>query len=112
MNLRAKYVILKATTIVLGALSIPWSTFVGFSFGEGRYFIGAVALCAQTVVALVDGYIWFWVLENMRDKMQKETAMQYHKSINEESELRPFPADNSLAIHSPGELAVNKKVQR
>ncbi|NWF77687.1 MAG: hypothetical protein HXY36_03735 [Chloroflexi bacterium] len=70
MSLRTKYAVLKATTIVLGALSIPWSTFVGFCFGEGRYFTGVVALCIQTAVALIDGYIWFWVLENMRIKIQ------------------------------------------
>ena len=71
MSLRTKYTILKATTIVIGALSIPWSTFVGFCFGEGRYFTGLVALCLQTVVSLVDGYIWFWVLENMRNRLEE-----------------------------------------
>jgi hypothetical protein len=25
-------------------------------------------------VSLADGYIWFWVLENMKDRMQKEPA--------------------------------------
>jgi hypothetical protein len=71
MNLRTKYRILKATTIVIGALSIPWGTFIGFCFGEGRYSIALVALCVQVAVSLTDGYIWFWVLENMRDKMDK-----------------------------------------
>jgi hypothetical protein len=72
MNLRTKYKILKATTIVIGALSIPWGTFIGFCFGEGRYTIGLVALCAQVAISLADGYIWFWVLENMREKIEKE----------------------------------------
>ena len=76
MNLRTKYAMLKATTIVIGALSIPVSTFVGFCFGEGRYSIGVVALCAQTVVSLADGYIWFWVLENMKGKMAERTTKQ------------------------------------
>ena len=79
MNLRNKYVILKAITIFIGALSIPWSTFVGFCFGEGRYFIGVVALCCQTAVSLIDGYIWFWVLENMRNRMQGEAGKQDSK---------------------------------
>jgi hypothetical protein len=74
MNLRTKYKILKATTIVIGALSIPWGTFIGFCFGEGRYTIGLAALCAQVIVSLADGYIWFWVLENMKDKMEKEVV--------------------------------------
>ena len=73
MNLRAKYRLLKATTIALGALGIPWGTFIGFCFGDGRYSVGVVALCIQVAVSLADGYIWFWVLENMRDKMAKET---------------------------------------
>jgi len=71
MNLRTKYAVLKATTIALGALSIPWSTFIGFCFGEGRYSTGVVALCLQTAVALIDGYIWFWVLENMRNGLEE-----------------------------------------
>ena len=74
MNLRTKYKILKATTIVIGALSIPWGTFIGFCFGEGRYSTGLVALSVQVAVSLTDGYIWFWVLENMRNKMEKESV--------------------------------------
>ncbi len=74
MSLRAKYRLLKAVTIALGALSIPWGTFIGFCFGDGRYSVGVVALCLQVAVSLADGYIWFWVLENMRDKMAKEPA--------------------------------------
>jgi hypothetical protein len=74
MNLRAKYRLLKATTVALGALSIPWGTFIGFCFGEGRYSVGLVALCLQVAVSLADGFIWFWVLENMKDRLQKETA--------------------------------------
>ena len=72
MNLQTKYKLLKATTIVIGALSIPWGTFIGFCFGEGRYSTGLVALVIQVVVSLTDGYIWFWVLENMKTKMEKE----------------------------------------
>jgi hypothetical protein len=72
ISLQTKYAALKATTIALGALSIPWGTFIGYCFGEGRYFIGVVALCLQTVVALIDGYIWFWVLENMANRIEKE----------------------------------------
>lgn len=72
MRTRNKYMLLKGTTIFFGALSIPWSTFTGFCFGDGRYFTGLVSLAAQTAVALVDGYIWFWVLENMKNKIQGE----------------------------------------
>ncbi len=71
MNLQNKYKILKTTTIVTGALSIPWGTFTGFCFGEGRYVTGLVALCIQVAISVADGYIWFWVLENMKKKMDK-----------------------------------------
>jgi len=74
MSLRTKYAVLKATTIALGALSIPWSTYIGFCFGEGRYSTGLVALCVQTVVSLIDGYIWFWVLENMKRRLEVESG--------------------------------------
>jgi hypothetical protein len=73
MSLRTKYRLLKATTIVIGALSIPWGTFIGFSFGERRYTIGLVALCVQVAISLADGYIWFWVLENMKGKIERES---------------------------------------
>jgi hypothetical protein len=81
MNLRAKYKMLKAMTIVLGALSIPWGTFIGYCFGEGRYFIGLVALCLQVAVSLVDGYVWFWVMENMKEKMEKEQLNSSDKAL-------------------------------
>ena len=74
MNLQIKYKLLKATTIVIGALSIPWGTFIGFCFGDGRYSIGLAALCLQVVISLADGYIWFWVLENMKVKIEQESA--------------------------------------
>ncbi len=79
MNLRTKYKMLKATTIVIGALSIPWGTFIGFCFGEGRYTIGLVALCVQVAISLADGYIWFCVLENMKGKLEKELETSLDK---------------------------------
>ncbi|MBI4285919.1 MAG: hypothetical protein HY670_08510 [Chloroflexi bacterium] len=79
MSLRTKYRILKATTITIGALSIPWGTFIGFCFGEGRYSTALVALSVQVAVSVADGFIWFWVLENMRAKMENEPV----KSANE-----------------------------
>ena len=74
MNLQAKYKLLKATTIAIGALSIPWGTFIGFCFGEGRYSTGLVALILQVAVSIADGYVWFWVLENMKDKIEKDNV--------------------------------------
>ena len=91
MRLQTKYKMLKATTIFFGALSIPWSTFTGFCFGDGRYFTGIVSLAAQTVVALVDGYIWFWVLENMKNKIQGETGITGN-SVSNHGEACPFLA--------------------
>ena len=80
MNLQTKYKLLKATTIVIGALSIPWGTFIGFCFGDGRFSIGLVALCAQVTVSLADGYIWFWVLEHMKGKLDKGSAISSGKA--------------------------------
>ena len=74
MNPQTKYKLLKATTITVGALSIPWGTFIGFCFGEGRFFTGMVSLGLQVAVSLADGYVWFWVLENMKDKLDKDNV--------------------------------------
>lgn len=82
MNLLTKYKLLKATTIMIGALSIPWGTFIGFCFGEGRYSIALVALCLQVMISLADGYIWFWVLENMKGKLEKESANSSEKATD------------------------------
>lgn len=83
MKLQTKYKFLKGTTIVLGALSIPWGTFAGFCFGDGRYVTGLISLFTQTVVALVDGYIWCWVLEKMTNRIQEETIKEPIKDIKE-----------------------------
>jgi len=104
MKLQKKYTILKATTIALGALTIPWGTFTGFCFGEGRYFTGLVSLCAQTAVALADGYIWFWVLENMRNRIQEETAKESDSDITERGMICPlFSNINSARASLSGE---------
>jgi hypothetical protein len=71
MSLRTKYRLLKSITILIGALTIPWGTFIGFCFGEGRYSIAVAALTVQVLISLTDGYIWFWVMENMKEKMEK-----------------------------------------
>jgi hypothetical protein len=80
MNLRTKYKMLKGMTILLGALSIPWGTYIGFCFGEGRYSTGLVALGVQVAVSLADGYIWFWVMENMKEKIEKELTISADKA--------------------------------
>jgi hypothetical protein len=80
MNLRTKYKMLKGLTIVLGALSIPWGTYIGFCFGEGHYSTGLVALSLQVAVSLADGYIWFWVMENMKEKIENELTTSTNKA--------------------------------
>jgi hypothetical protein len=64
MNLR--YKVLKMVTIILGALSIPLSTYVGFCFGVEEYCRGLVLLSLETALAIIDGCIYLWVLEHMR----------------------------------------------
>lgn len=66
-----RYQLAKMTTVLLGALSIPWGTFTGYCFGEGRYSTGLVSLALQFLVALADGWIWLWVLEQIGDKYGK-----------------------------------------
>ena len=79
MSLPVKYNILRGTTIFLGAVSIPLSTFIGFCFGEGRVSTGLVFLLFQTFIALTDGYIWFWVLEHMDAKVKSEGTNAYEE---------------------------------
>jgi hypothetical protein len=119
MKLQTKYVFLKATTIFFGALSIPWSTFTGFCFGDGRYYTGLISLAAQTAVALVDGYIWFWVLENMKTRIQGEGDRVGIPSSNRRvsspslpqngQALTGLPSANPAAIHVTTQLDGLKK---
>lgn len=98
MKIQTKYKLLKGTTIMLGALSIPWGTFTGFCFGDGRYTTGLVSLFAQTIVALVDGYIWCWVLEKMTNKMHMETLKDPLKKNSETSRVAcPLVLNRSTA---------------
>ncbi len=85
MSLHSKYTLLRATTITLGAVSIPLSTFVGFCFGDGRYSMGMVFLGLQTLLSLLDGYIWFWVLEHMDYRIKEEER----KTVTEQAKLEP-----------------------
>ena len=89
MSLRSKYLLLRATTIALGALSIPLSTFVGFCFGEGRYSVGMVFLGLQTFLSLLDGFIWFWVLEHMDAKIKEEEQLNAQAAVTQVSPIRP-----------------------
>jgi hypothetical protein len=65
----------------------------GFSFKEveagwlshlgncaGWYSTGVVGLCLQTVVALIDGYIWFWVLDNLKNRLEEESGKSKNSS--------------------------------
>jgi hypothetical protein len=54
---------LKAITIGLGALSIPWSMFVGYSFGQGHWVVGTGALCGEVIVYVVDSLVWWRLME-------------------------------------------------
>ena len=65
---RLRYRVLKQVTIAIGALSIPWSMFTGFSLGEGHISVGLLSLGLQVVVAVVDSNIWFWCLERMNER--------------------------------------------
>ena len=96
MKLRTKYVILKSVTIAISALSIPWGTFIGFCFGDGRYVIGIIALCVLTTVSLLDGYIWFWVLESMRNRM-RESAAEEQDIPNKQVEV--LRSSHSTGLH-------------
>jgi hypothetical protein len=89
MSLRSKYQLLRATTIALGALSIPLSTFVGFCFGDGRYSVGVVFLGVQTFLSLLDGFIWFWVLEHMDAKIKEEEQKIAKSAVEPVSRMHP-----------------------
>ncbi len=92
MSLRSKYTLLRSTTITLGALSIPLSTFIGFCFGEGRYSLGLVFLGLQTCLSLLDGFIWFWVLEHMDAKIKEE------ERNSAQPQFGPAPVEASVKL--------------
>ncbi len=74
-----KYRMMKATTILLGTVTIPLAYFAGFSFGEGRYSVGWACLAVQTFLYIIDSIIWFWVMEHMNGKGLATGATRNHQ---------------------------------
>ena len=65
MNLRLKYNRLKAITILLGSLQIPWGVFTGYCLGSGKLLMGFVALAIQVLAYSADYCIYLKLLELM-----------------------------------------------
>ena len=63
MSLQVEYELLKALTIFLGAIQIPWGTFVGYCFGVKRYRAAFIALASQIVIYACDYLLYYRMLE-------------------------------------------------
>ena len=71
MSLQVKYKILKNFTILCGTLTIPVDVYIGFLLGLEKYTLAFTILAIQVTLAVIDGYCWVWVLEQMgKDKVK------------------------------------------
>ncbi len=61
----APYEFFKAATILLGALSIPLSTWCGFCWAQSRYRRALVLLCCQVGLSTLDLLAWYRSMELM-----------------------------------------------
>ncbi len=68
MNLQKRYRLLKMTTIVMGAFYAPLSMYIGYCFGSGQYLVGCIALGGEVLMALIDGLIFWRLLEKLNGK--------------------------------------------
>ena len=60
-----KYHIMKFTSIGLGALIIPLSTYVGYLLGVANYPLALTLLFLEVILTFVDTLMWAWCLETM-----------------------------------------------
>jgi len=68
MNLQKRYRLLKITTIVMGAIYTPLGMYIGYCFGSGHYLAGCIALGGQVLMALIDGLIFWRLMEKLNSK--------------------------------------------
>ena len=78
MSLRVRYRVAKVVTVSLSALSIPLGTYVGFSFGAGRYWEASGVLLLETALVAFDSLLYLWILEQVtsNEHEQGHTARQ------------------------------------
>jgi len=60
-----KYDWAKIIAIFLSIPVITIATFTGSAFGEGRILEGVLSLSLQIVLAMVDVWIFYWIMEHM-----------------------------------------------
>ena len=58
-SLPRNYHFLKWATIVLGAIGIPWGTYVGFQLCLGNYLVAVLGTGLEIVIYVVDTHIWW-----------------------------------------------------
>ena len=59
---------LKASTITLGGLYMPLAMFIGYCFGVGRILAGSIAMAGYILVSLIDGYIFWALIDRQENK--------------------------------------------
>ena len=74
-SLPRNYHFLKWATILLGAASIPWGTFIGFQFGVGNYPVAFLALGIEVGLYVVDSFIWWRCYELIERGDHAKTKM-------------------------------------
>lgn len=57
----------KTSTIILGGLYMPLAMFIGYSFGAEHFLAGSVAMAGYIVLSLIDGYIFWKLIEGAKN---------------------------------------------
>ena len=65
-NLPVLYTVLKIITILLGGLYAPLGVFIGYCLGTKQYRRGFMVLGIQVILSLVDGLIYWYLIEQQR----------------------------------------------
>ena len=66
-NKTTNYSLYKFITILMGSLTIPMGTFIGFEFGKGNYSLAIMGIVAQTIYVFFQGWFWWKTMEKSED---------------------------------------------
>ena len=61
------YSLYKFLTILMGSLTVPIGTFIGYEFGKGNYNTATIGIIFQTVYVFFQGWLWWKTIEKSED---------------------------------------------
>ncbi len=64
--MRNRYTVAKIIAVALAIPVITIATFTGSAFVEGKYLEGGISLSLQIILAMIDTWLFYWIMEHMK----------------------------------------------